>query len=232
MKRLTLRNGVVVNRTSFTNLGDGCEIHPNSLFFRQITTRRGDYAEGVAPEPITYFVDHHLAWVKQRQCGLNAHQQLAYKFVHASFFEANPESIYILLFTGVEALIPKRFRKKEYVDVLRRLRSNLEAMHLDESAKKAIGDLLEYKENESIRYRDRNWVQLLGDELFDGKTPEDYFLDAYVTRNKVAHGNVDRPTAESLNEQIPELRRYLLALLDMTVFGELMPAGILGFKSA
>jgi hypothetical protein len=84
---------------------------------------------------------------------------------------------------------------------------------LDESVKDSVDKLLGYKENESIRYRGRNWVQVLGDELFDGKSPEKYFLDAYVTRNNLAHGNVGRPTAESLKEQIPELRRYLLALL-------------------
>jgi hypothetical protein len=71
-------------------------------------------------------------------------------------------------------------------------------------------------------------VKLLGDDTFDDKSPEEYFLDAYDTRNSLAHGNVDRPPAETLNEQVPELRRYLLALLDMDVFGKLMP-GLMGF---
>jgi hypothetical protein len=72
----------------------------------------GVFAEGFVAQSIKHFVDRHLAWVEERECGLDAQQQLAYKFVHASFFEANPESIYILLFTGVEALIPERFRAR------------------------------------------------------------------------------------------------------------------------
>lgn len=168
-----------------------------------------------------------LAWVKQRTgWQLADKQQLAYKFVHGSFFEANAESTYILLFAGVEALIPKAFRVKVLKDTLKHLREYLAGMDdVDPSIKDSVGKLLEYKENESIRYRGRTWVQLLGNETFDGKTPEQYFLDAYNTRNKLAHANINRPTPDQLEADIPELRRYLLALLDTEVFGQIMPIG-------
>ena len=182
---------------------------------------------GGPPYAIEGLINNPLAWVKQRTVRtgwkLNDKQQLAYKFIHGSFFEANVESVYILLFTGVEALIPERFRVDSYIKALEGLRSNLAATELDESVKDSVDKLLEYKENESIRYRGRNFVKILGDKLFADKTPEKYFLEAYDTRNKLVHANINRPTAESLQKQIPELRRYLLALLDMTVFGEFMP---------
>ena len=183
--------------------------------------------EAVVAHAIERFVANPLAWVKARSgWELTDKQQLAYKFVHGSFFEENPESAYILLFTGVEALIPKAFRVDPVKNALRRLRQDLATMtELDESVRDSVDKLLEYKENESIRYRGRNWVQLLGEERFDTKTPEQYFLDAFVTRNQLAHGNVNRPSAEELQKEIPELRRYLLALLDTTVFSELMPLG-------
>ena len=183
-------------------------------------------ADAVVAYGIKRFVDGPLAWVKQRNCELNDSQQLAYKFVHGSFFEANPESTYILLFTGVETLVPNGFRADELVDTLTALQSNLASIsEVSEATKNDVHKLLEYDKNEAIRYRGRNWVKLLGEERFDDKTPEQYLLDAYATRSTLAHGNVRRPPAESLNDEIPELRRFLLALLDMTVFGELMPLG-------
>jgi hypothetical protein len=183
------------------------------------------YADFDHPYAIEGIINTQLAWLAQNtDWELTDKQKLAYKFVHGSLFESNAESVYILLFTGVEALIPKGFRAQHIIDALERLRFSLATMtDLDESAKDSLDNLLEYKENESIRYRGRNFVKILGDDLFDGKTPDKYFRDAYETRNKLAHANIARPSVDSLKEQIPELRRFLLALLDMTVFGELMP---------
>ncbi len=186
--------------------------------------------EGVVAHPVQTFINGPLGWVKRRDCHLRDQQRLAYKLFHATHFDSNPESKYILLFTGIEALIPKRFRVEPIRKMLRQLRTYLETLNdTQESPKESVRRLLTYKENESIRYRGRNWVQLLDDCTFDAMTAEDYFLRAYDTRNSLAHGNVDRPTPESLNTQIPELRRYLLALLDMDVFGELMP-GLMAYN--
>jgi hypothetical protein len=191
----------------------------------------GLFAEGVVAHAIQTFINGHLAWVKQRDCRLSAQQHLAYNLFHAAYFESSAEARYILLFTAIEALIPERFRAQPYIDVLKQLRSYLQTLdNVETPIKDSIREFLRYKDNESIRYRGRNWVQLLGDDTFDGMTPEDYFLHAYATRNSLAHGNVNRPTRESLTAQIPELRRYLLALLDMAVFGELMP-GLMGFDA-
>lgn len=178
-----------------------------------------------SPLAIEYLIDEPIAWLKQRgKWELTDKQRLAYRFVHASFFESNPETAYILLFTAVESIIPERFRKAEIVEVLQQLNVNLQNMtELDESAKKSVSSLIQYRENESIRYRGRNYVQLLGDEFYANKTPERFFLDAYDTRNKLAHGNVERPSSESLKDEIPELRRYLLALLDIAVFDDRVP---------
>lgn len=185
---------------------------------------------GPHPEAIEVIYRSTITWIKKRSgWQLNDKQRLAYQFVHGSLFEAEPESVYILLFTGIEALIPTALRKAEILDVLGRLRSNLATMNqIDESARDSVDELLKYKENESIRYRGRNFVKILDDvmyelELFDEKGPEEFFLEAYNTRNKLAHANVSRPTADDLKRQIPELRRYLLALLDMSVFGERAP---------
>lgn len=194
------------------------------------TDREPDYGNwnmnfGDSLEAIELIHRGPITWLKKRTgWTLNDKQRLAYKFIHSSFFESDVEAKYILLFTGIEALIPKALRKEQFVEVLRKLRLNLAAMpDLDESARDSVDKLLEYKENESIRYRGRNFVKVLGDEIFDEKTPENYFLEAYNTRNKLAHANVNRPTAEGLNGQIRELRRYLLLLLDMTIFGAPVP---------
>ncbi|MGE0216564.1 hypothetical protein, partial [Mycolicibacterium sp.] len=192
----------------------------------------GNWHMSFAPHPqaIEAIYADSIAWIKKRKnWQLDDKQRLAYQFVHGSLFESEPESVYILLFTGIEALIPKALRKAEIVKVLGQLRSNLATMtDLDESARDSVNQLLQYKENESIRYRGRNFVKILDDalyeeELFAEKAPEQFFLDAYNTRNKLAHANVNRPAADELKEQIPELRRYLLALLDISIFGERVP---------
>lgn len=188
-------------------------------------TFSGFAMEGVVAHPIETFVRGPLKWVTERDGRLNARTALAYRLFHASYFESNPETIYILLFTGIEALIPEKYRKADFIAVLEELRQALDVMDgVDETARESIDNLLEYKENESIRFRGRTWVRdTLGSDRFYELTPEEYFLAAYATRNKIAHGNVDRPTPRKLRSEIPELRRFLLALLDMTVFGELMP---------
>lgn len=191
----------------------------------------GSAGEGVVAQALEYFVANHLTWVRQRDFSLDPQQRLAYNLFHASYFESSPEAAFILLFTGVEALIPSRFRSEPYILALDKLRTHLASRSdIDPAVKDSIKLFLEYQDNQSIRYRGRTWVQLLDPEQFDGKSPEKYFLKAYETRNSLAHGNTTRPSTHDLNNQLRELRRYLLALLDKTVFGELMPARILGFE--
>jgi hypothetical protein len=182
--------------------------------------------QGVVARPIETLILGPLNWVSQRlNDQLDPKTALAYKLFHASHFESNPETAYILLFTGIEALIPEQYKTHAYMAVLEDLRQTLDEMDgIEESVRDSIDKLLAYKENESIRFRGRKWVlSTLGDETYAGETPETYFLASYDTRNKIAHGNVGRPNPSHLRQSIPELRRFLLALLDITIFGELMP---------
>lgn len=191
----------------------------------------GPFFEGVVTHNIEQLVNGHLAWVAARDLNLTPDQRLAYKLLHVSTFEASPEARCILLFTGVEALIPERYRTDDYIAALEGLRAHLAKLEdVDDVVRETLRQRLEYQDSESIRFRGRTWTRdLLADRTFAGRGAEDYFKHAYTLRNKIAHGNVDRPSAAALSREIPELHRFLMTLLDLSVFGELMP-GVLGFE--
>jgi hypothetical protein len=86
-----------------------------------------------------------------------------------------------------------------------------------------VADALEDDKFDPIGRRGRQLVSSLGTERFDGKKPKDYFYRRYDIRSKLVHPGVDRPTEAELRKELPELRRFVLALLGVQVFGERMP---------
>jgi hypothetical protein len=176
--------------------------------------------------PLDQFATGPVAWVLAHPYSLSTREQLAYRLFHASYFVAeNPEAAYILLVTAIEALLPPReeVASPELVAVIDELKRHLGGMTVGDDLRGDVLGLLDDDKVDTIGRQGRQLVSVLGTERFDGKKPKNYFTRCYKVRSDLVHGNIDRPSDEELFEALPELRRFVLALLDETVFNERMP---------
>ncbi|BBX23125.1 hypothetical protein MTER_25360 [Mycolicibacter terrae] len=170
-------------------------------------------------------VNYAMRWITQRSYQITDQQSLAYALVHASYFEDNPETSYILLATVIEALLPPRDEcPRDIAGVIDTLKETLDGMSdIDEELRQDVAEALEDDKFDPIGRRGRQLVGCLGTERFADKKPKDYFMHCYDIRSKLVHGNVERLTAAELTSELRDLRRFVLALLGVQVFGERMP---------
>ena len=139
-----------------------------------------------------------LAWVKQRTgWQLADKQQLAYKFVHGSFFEANAESTYILLFAGVRGFdsqgfsgqsagrhpqAPTRISWREWMTLIHRSKIRLaSSLSIKKTSRYAIVVALGFSLVMKRSARRRNSIS-----------------STLQHSNKLAHANINRPTPDQL----------------------------------
>jgi hypothetical protein len=178
------------------------------------------------------FVTGPLAWVTTRApYVLSRQQQLAYNLFHAALIKSkpeamNPEVAYILLVTAIEALLPPReeVAPAEVVALIDAVKLKLEDMTpWDAGLLRDVAEMLEDDKFDPIGRRGRKFVKVLGNERFDSRKPASYFMRIYDVRSMLVHGNVNRPYFDELAADLPELSRFVLALLDQTIFGERMP---------
>jgi hypothetical protein len=181
---------------------------------------------------LSAFMTGPIAWVTEHPCSLDRQQQLAYSLFHAALVQSkpeasNPEAAYILLVTAIEALLPPAQQLPgDIVTVIDTLKAKLdESDDVSEDIRNRVARLLDDDKYESISRRGRQLVRIhLGSERFgNNEKPQDYFMRSYGLRSELVHGNLDRPTFDELMAELPELRRFVLALLDQMVFGERMP---------
>ena len=189
------------------------------------TRSGGFFAEGHAKQGIHGVVTYTIPWITSREYAVTPQQLLAYELVHAAYFEDNPETAFILLVTAIEALLPPRDEHPrniaEVIDVLKQ-RLN-EMPDLDLGLREDVSEALEDDKFDPIGRRGRQLVGCLGKERFAGKKPRDYFHYCYKVRSDLVHGNVDRLSEFQLSKEVPELRRFVLALLGVLVFGVRLP---------
>lgn len=170
-------------------------------------------------------VNYTLRWITHRRYDLGPQQSMAYTLVHASFFEDNPETAFILLVTAIEGLLPPREdNPREIAAVIDALKVKLDEMSdIDDDLRQAVAAALEDDKFDPIGRRGRQLVSSLGTERFAGQKPRDYFNDCYEVRSKLVHPGPQRTSEANLRERLLELRRFVLALLGVQVFGERMP---------
>ncbi|MGV0809883.1 hypothetical protein [Mycolicibacterium setense] len=140
--------------------------------------------------------------------------RLAYKLVHSALADSNQETRFILMVTAVEALIPYRKKEPHLTELLEALRLIAERMQsFDETTRKTVDGLLKNSQYQSIRkYGLMLAIRLDGD--YGGMAAKKYFDEAYNTRSDLAHGNLTRLGEEALREQFPELKRFVLDILE------------------
>jgi hypothetical protein len=122
--------------------------------------------------------------------------------------------------TAIEALLPSREDEpRDIAEVIDALKAKLAAMpDIGEELRQDVVDALEDDKFDPIGRRGRQLVSCLGTERFADKKPRDYFTRRYNIRSDLVHGSVDRLTEAELRKELPELRRFVLALLGLSGF--------------
>jgi hypothetical protein len=98
-------------------------------------------------------------------------QKLAYRLVHDSLFETNPEARYIFMVMAIEALIPEKDRIPAIVSTLERLKGVLGQWDLEEDVRDTVAKLLNDDKKESIRWHGQQLAARLNGE-YDGSEPK------------------------------------------------------------
>lgn len=170
-------------------------------------------------------VIYTIPWITSRDYAITSQQLLAYDLVHAAYFDGNPETSFILLVTAIEALLPPpEEAPRDIAEAIAALQQSLQQMtNVDDDLRQDVAQALEDDKFDPIGRRGRKLVSCLGSERFAGQKPRDYFHERYNIRSDLVHGRVGRLTEYQLSKEVPELRRFVLALLGVQVFGERMP---------
>lgn len=183
-------------------------------------------AEGSVLLSLDSFINGPIEWVLTHPYpDLNMQQRLAYGLFHASQFEQNPEAAYILLVTAVEALLPTRQHNQQVVPVVEALQHSLadEMPQWAQDLRERVSRRLEEIKFDSVGRGVRMLAKALRPQRFRDEKPDDYVTRIYDVRSNLVHGNLDRLTDDELYEELPELRRFVLALLDENIFHGPMP---------
>lgn len=115
-------------------------------------------------------------------------QQLAYRLVHAAFFESNAEAAHILLVTALEAIIDKKKGKRqadvrELVNWLKQeVKDTLDQSH---QHRQALLDALEREKRESINGAGQRLAQTYLAGEYDGLASNDFFKKVYDQRSNL-----------------------------------------------
>ncbi|MFC9788890.1 hypothetical protein [Rhodococcus sp. NPDC127528] len=140
-------------------------------------------------------------------------QQLACDLFGASFFELNPETRLILLVTAIEALVIRERRSQESTDLINRFIQDVKGGLLpDHEANSIIGSLRDLRE-ESITQAGTRIAQSLDGRVYDDKTPEAFFRDAYKVRSRLVHGSTVRPSRNEVDRIASILEVFVSNLL-------------------
>lgn len=144
-------------------------------------------AEGSIGKPAAAFVEQ-VADAIATPVPLSAKQELAGEILSASYFDASDRSRFITLITAVEALLDPQPRAAVAQDLVARMMQAVREAELDESTRAAMSGSLERLKRESIGQAGRALAdRLLGDKVYEGQSPSQFFRFCYELRSSILH---------------------------------------------
>lgn len=172
---------------------------------------QGDMIRGVAVEQFLSVFETALS--RPREIG--DRERVALELFNASFFQPSEDSRFLLLMSGLEALIIQRPRSDAVCTLVRSLAAMIEAAHeIDAMERKALKQGVGQFQRESIGQAGRRLVsESLDGRTYRGMTPSDFFGCCYRFRSRLVHGDLPFPTREELSGVVAQLEVMLSDLL-------------------
>ena len=175
------------------------------------TSMRIDASRGVPVEQFLTIFETALSRPRE----IDDRERVAIELFNASFFQPSVDSRFLLLMSGLEALIVQQSRSEAVCELLRRIGATVDnasniGMAERDALKQGIGQL----QRESIGQAGRRLVrEALDGRLYEGMTPDRYFNRCYRLRSQLVHGGLPFPTREDVNAVVAQLEVMLSDLL-------------------
>ncbi len=142
-------------------------------------------------------------------------ERVALELFNASFFQTSEDSRFLLLMSGLEALIVQRPRSEAVCNFLRTLTAAIEAEQgIDAMERNALKEGVGQFQRESIGQAGRRLVtEALDGRTYEGMTPSNFFGRCYRLRSRLVHGDLPFPTREELSGVVAQLEVMLSDIL-------------------
>jgi hypothetical protein len=142
-------------------------------------------------------------------------ERVALELFNASFFQTSEDSRFLLLMSGLEALIVQQPRSEAVYAFVRTLTAVIEAANrIDEMERDALKQGVGQFQRESIGQAGRRLVsETLDGRTYEGMTPSDFFSRCYRLRSRLVHGDLPFPTREELGGVVAQIEVMLSDLL-------------------
>ena len=146
---------------------------------------------------------------------LSDRERVALDLFNASFFQPSEDSRFLLLMSGLEALIVQLPRSEAVCTLLRKLNVAIDAeLELDMVERNTLKQGVGQFQRESIGQAGRRLVtEALDGRTYQGMTPSDFFGRCYRLRSRLVHGELPFPTREELSGVVAQLEVMLSDVL-------------------
>lgn len=182
---------------------------PNLVFM----TMQVDLTRGVSVEQFLSVFEVALS----RPRNIDDRERVALELFNVSFFQASVDSRFLLLMSGLEALIAQNPRSEEVGSLVSALIATVDAnTQVSEGEQNAIKQALGQLRRESISQSGRRLVS----ESLDGKTyggidPAKFFSRSYRLRSRLVHGELPFPSRAEVSSAAAQLEVMLSDLLSV-----------------
>jgi len=177
------------------------------------TSMRGDMVRGVRLEQFLSVFESAL----NRPRKITDRERVALELFNASFFQESVDGRFLLLMSGVEALIEQRSRSDGIIRFVRALVSQVDAAtDLRTGEKNDLKQGLGQFQRESIGQAGRRLIrEAIGSRSYEGVPAEEYFGRCYRVRSRLVHGELPFPSREDVDAVVAQLEVMLSDLLSI-----------------
>jgi len=178
---------------------------PHPIFIRvQAAGIAGKNGEAIAAQVREAFSQH---------AGPDERSLLACEMYAASRFMPSQDSRFLMLMIAVEALIEAGTRPAAQVEAINEVRKHLDSISLSDEEKQSLSQTIAGLKKESINSAGKRLVATLGDRKYAGKSPKRFFRDCYDARSNLVHGNLGRPSVETIQGLLGPLEHFVRDLV-------------------
>lgn len=142
-------------------------------------------------------------------------ERVSMELFNASFFQRTADARFILLMSGLEALIEQGPRSDTVAKHVQMLMAKTEnAIDLSPQEKSALKGGIGQLKRESIRQAGKKLVhEKLSSKTYSNHPPSEFFGNCYTLRSRLVHGDHPLPTREEVDGAAAQLEVMISDLL-------------------